>query len=169
MATRGGNYGRYDRDFYSGEGRRFAGGDYDTGGRPYRGDEFPGGAVRRVGDEQRHAEARDDYRGRGPRSFQRSDERIREDVCECLTDDPQIDASDLEVAVKACEVTLSGTVSSRRDKRHAERIAESVSGVKDVHNTLRISAPDESRADVSEKGEPSSPMSDMTATQTAKH
>jgi hypothetical protein len=35
-------------------------------------------------------------------------------------------------------VTLSGTVNSRFEKRHAEDIAESVSGVTHVQNNLRI-------------------------------
>ena len=37
------------------------------------------------------------------------------------------------------EVTLLGFVSSRADKRLAENIVESVSGVGDVHNQLRVS------------------------------
>jgi osmotically-inducible protein OsmY len=80
------------------------------------------------------------HRGRGPRGYRRSDERIREDICDMLTDDPYIDASNMEVTVKECEVTLSGNVSSREDKRRAEDIAERISGVKDVHNSLRVSA-----------------------------
>lgn len=80
------------------------------------------------------------HRGRGPRGYRRSDERIREDICDMLTDDPYIDASNMEVTVKDCEVTLSGNVSSREDKRRAEDIAERISGVKDVHNSLRVSA-----------------------------
>lgn len=103
------------------------------------------------------------HRGRGPRSYRRSNERIREDVCESLTDDPHIDASNMEVSVTDCEVTLSGTVTSREDKRYAEYIAETTSGVNDVHNRLRIVS------DLANKGETSSPMSDMTATQTAQH
>lgn len=79
-----------------------------------------------------------DYRGRGPRGYRRSDERIREDVCELLTDDPYLDASNMEVQVKDCEVTLSGSVSSREDKRRAEGLSERVSGVSDVHNHLRV-------------------------------
>jgi hypothetical protein len=35
-------------------------------------------------------------------------------------------------------VTLSGTVNSREEKRMAEDIAQSVSGVSDVQNNLRI-------------------------------
>jgi hypothetical protein len=78
------------------------------------------------------------HRGRGPKGYQRSDERIRDDVSDRLTDDPHIDASDIEVAVQNREVTLSGTVSSRFEKRHAEDIAESVSGVAHVQNNLRV-------------------------------
>ncbi len=78
------------------------------------------------------------HRGRGPRGYRRSDERIREDVCEMLSDDPYLDASNMEVTVKECEVTLSGAVNSREDKRRAEHLAERISGVKDVHNSLRV-------------------------------
>jgi osmotically-inducible protein OsmY len=79
------------------------------------------------------------HRGKGPRGYRRSDERIREDVCDCLTDDPLIDASNIEVIVKECEVTLSGSVTSREDKRRTEDLIESISGVKDVNNNLRVS------------------------------
>lgn len=78
------------------------------------------------------------HRGRGPRGYRRSDTRIHEDVCEALTEDPRLDASSLEVSVSECEVTLTGTVSSRDDKRLAEDLAEAVSGVRDVHNQLRV-------------------------------
>jgi osmotically-inducible protein OsmY len=78
------------------------------------------------------------YRGRGPRGYTRSDDRIREDVNDRLTDDPNLDASEIEVSVNACEVVLSGTVDSRFDKRRAEDIADSVSGVKHVQNNLRV-------------------------------
>lgn len=76
--------------------------------------------------------------GRGPKGYRRSDDRIREDVCDRLTDDPQIDASDIEVAVTNAEVTLTGLARERDDKRRAEDIAESISGVREVHNSLRI-------------------------------
>jgi osmotically-inducible protein OsmY len=78
------------------------------------------------------------FSGRGPRGYQRTDDRIREDVCERLTEDPWIDASDIEVTVRAAEVTLSGTVRERGDKRHAEDVAERVSGVREVRNNLRV-------------------------------
>lgn len=78
------------------------------------------------------------FAGRGPRGYQRTDDRMREDVCERLTADPWIDASDVEVTVRAGEVTLSGTVRDRNEKRHAEDLAERTSGVREVHNNLRV-------------------------------
>jgi osmotically-inducible protein OsmY len=78
------------------------------------------------------------HRGRGPKGYRRSDERIREDVSDRLADDSWLDASDVEVNVSSCEVTLSGFVSSRDDKRRAERLAEEVSGVDNVQNNLRV-------------------------------
>lgn len=81
------------------------------------------------------------FRGRGPKSYQRSDARILEDVNDRLTDDPHLDASEIEVRVENREVTLAGSVPSRFEKRHAEDIAESVSGVTHVQNNLRIAAP----------------------------
>jgi osmotically-inducible protein OsmY len=78
------------------------------------------------------------FTGRGPRGYQRSDERVREEICERLTQDPWIDASDVEVSVRGGEVTLTGNVRDRGDKRHAEDLTERVSGVRDVHNNLRV-------------------------------
>jgi hypothetical protein len=79
-----------------------------------------------------------DHRGRGPKGYLRPDERIREDVCDCLTDDPYVDAGEIEVSVGNGEVTLSGTIESRAMRRRAEELAESLSGVKHVQNNLRI-------------------------------
>ena len=81
---------------------------------------------------------RGEHQGRGPRGYQRSDDRIREDISERLTDDAMIDASEIEVAVQNREVTLTGTVRDRNEKRRAEDIAESVTGVSHVQNNLRI-------------------------------
>jgi osmotically-inducible protein OsmY len=78
------------------------------------------------------------YAGRGPRSYQRSDARIHEDVCEYLMRHGDLDAGDIEVTVNNGEVTLAGTVESRRAKHLAEDLAESVSGVKNVNSRLRV-------------------------------
>jgi len=75
--------------------------------------------------------------GKGPKGYTRSDERIREDVCDRLSDDDEVDARDITVTVKGAEVILEGTVNDRRSKHRAEDVAESVSGVKEVTNHLR--------------------------------
>jgi osmotically-inducible protein OsmY len=82
---------------------------------------------------------REQHRGRGPKGYRRSDERIREDVNDRLSDDYYLDASDIEVAVSETVVTLTGTVLTRADKRRAEDIADDVSGVTNVENRLRVS------------------------------
>lgn len=51
------------------------------------------------------------FAGRGPKGYQRSDERIREDISDRLTEAPDVDASDITVAVSSREVILTGTVS----------------------------------------------------------
>ena len=78
--------------------------------------------------------------GRGPRNYQRSDERIREDVCERLSMHGQLDASEVDIQVQNGEVTLQGSVNDRWAKRTAEDLAEGVWGVKEVHNQLRVPA-----------------------------
>jgi len=122
-------FGRGSRDY--GEDRGFL----DRAGdemRSWFGDED---AERRREQDMRQA---GQHRGRGPKGYQRSDDRILEDVNDRLTEDPHIDASEIEVSVANREVTLSGTVNSRFEKRHAEDIADSVSGVTHVQNNLRV-------------------------------
>jgi len=79
-----------------------------------------------------------DYAGHGPEGYRRSDQRIYEDVCDRLTEHSAIDARGIRVHADNGEVTLEGTVANRQAKRLAETIAESASGVRDVHNRLRI-------------------------------
>jgi osmotically-inducible protein OsmY len=94
-----------------------------------------GAERRRLRDE---SQRRANHRGRGPRNYRRSDERISEDINDRLTDHPYLDASDIEVIVDGGEVTLNGSVESRQAKRLAEDIAESVAGVTNVENRLRV-------------------------------
>jgi hypothetical protein len=78
------------------------------------------------------------FTGRGPRGYQRSDERIKEDINDRLTMHGQIDAIEVDVQVVNREVTLTGSVSNRAAKRMVEDVAESVQGVSEVHNQLRV-------------------------------
>lgn len=89
-------------------------------------------------DAQHRREADGAHRGRGPKGYRRSDDRIREDISDRLTDDSWLDANGIEVAVSDSDVTLTGTVRSREDKKRAEALAESVSGVDNVQNNLRV-------------------------------
>lgn len=72
----------------------------------------------------------------GPRS--RSAEVVVNDVCDRLSEDDRLDASDVLVSSSDGEVILEGTVVDRRAKLRAENIARSVSGVREVHNQLEV-------------------------------
>lgn len=80
---------------------------------------------------------RGQFRGTQPRGYERSDERLRELVCEHLTD-ADVDASDIEVKVNQGTVTLEGSVSARWMKHAAEDIVDDLGGVKDIQNQLRV-------------------------------
>jgi osmotically-inducible protein OsmY len=139
---RGFGYGSDERSTYGGSGH--GGGDRGRSGYGNRGSER--GFFERASDEvsswfgDRDAERRreQDYRGRGPKGYKRSDSRVQEDVNDRLAEDPYVDASEIEVSVSGGEVTLSGTVDSRQARRRAEDITEQVSGVSYVQNNLRV-------------------------------
>lgn len=76
-------------------------------------------------------------RGKGPKGYNRSDERIREDICERLMD-AWMNAEDVEVRVKDGLVTLVGSVRTRDEKHAMENLAADVLGVKDVTNSLLV-------------------------------
>ncbi|KYG70473.1 hypothetical protein AZI85_00555 [Bdellovibrio bacteriovorus] len=78
------------------------------------------------------------YTGRGPKNYKRSDERIREEVCEMLTRDQYVDAYNIDVDVVDGEVILRGTVPDRHMKYLAEDSVEKVFGVKDISNRLHV-------------------------------
>jgi osmotically-inducible protein OsmY len=103
-----------------------------------------------LGDEdaarRRRMDARNQgqHTGKGPKNYKRSDSRIEEDINDRLTYESYIDASDVTVSVENGEVTLTGTVLNRYAKRQVEDIAESVRGVTNVENRLRIKREDQS-------------------------
>ena len=105
------------------------------------------GGTRRGTSDDRAADAVDDYadetrggphRGRGPKGYHRSDERVAERVAEALHDDGLVDAREIEVDVADGDVTLSGRVRSRRQKHRAENLAARAAGRADVDNRLRV-------------------------------
>jgi osmotically-inducible protein OsmY len=149
--------GRGSERWRGGEGSRsgvsstYGGADYDrwSGGYadPYGGyGRYGTASSTRSYQERQSSETtrRGQFFGRGPKGYHRSDARINEDVCDRLTDAPDIDASNVEVRVANGEVTLSGTVFDRNEKHRAEDLIENVSGVREVHNNLRVSRGNES-------------------------
>lgn len=167
--NQGRGYGRggfeEDRGGYQGHRGQGSGGDYRSQGRSgysgYGGDDEVYGYSQRGNnrssayggstgggagyDRDRYDESmgggqqEQSHRGKGPKNYTRSDDRIKEDVCDHLSDEGSLDASEIEVEVSEREVTLSGTVDSRQAKRRAEDCAEDVSGVRHVQNNLRVS------------------------------
>lgn len=95
---------------------------------------------RRNSDDDKWSESRRKglFTGRGPRGYRRSDESIREDVGEYLARHGRIDAGQILVSVDDGEVTLSGVVGAREEKRLAENVARACPGVKEVQNELRV-------------------------------
>jgi osmotically-inducible protein OsmY len=96
-------------------------------------------------ERRRERDSQMNFRGKGPRNYSRSDDRIKEDINDRLSDDPWVDASDIEITVSNAEVTITGTVKERSEKRRAEDLAEAVSGVKHVENRLRVGKQQESK------------------------
>ncbi|MEA9355648.1 BON domain-containing protein [Bacteriovorax sp. PP10] len=108
------------------------------------------------------------FHGKGPKGYKRSDDRIKEDVCETLARDPRIDASEIEVKVDNAMVTLSGTVDSREVKRAAEMIIENLSGVDDVKNDLKVKRSEEAGYDMQASSGTSRLNSGASSSQTSK-
>ncbi len=130
-----GGYGqRSGRGYGSQYGQ--GGGQYGQGGGQYgQGGGQYGQGSGQYG-EMRHGQ----HAGKGPKGYRMSDERLREDVCQALTDNDQVDAAEIHVNISDCVVTLTGEVSDRTQKREAEACVEHVKGVRDVQNMLRVSS-----------------------------
>lgn len=124
----GGSESRFERDADRDRGSDYFG--YGYGGYGHGGQEY---GARSAGL----------HRGKGPKGYQRSDERLQEMICERLSEDPDIDASEISVSVQGGRVTIEGTVDSRRTKNLAEDVAEQL-GVNDVQNNLRVQRQDAS-------------------------
>ena len=112
-----------DRGFFDKAGDTISGwfddddDDYRRGNRNYRGES---------------------HRGRGPKNYTRSNERLLEDASERLMRDHHVDARNIQVTADDGEITLDGTVDSRRAKRRAEDCVHDMTGVTHVQNNLRI-------------------------------
>jgi hypothetical protein len=74
----------------------------------------------------------------GPKGYQRSDERLREDISERLMEARHIDSSDVTVTVSGAKVVLDGTVPERRMKHAIEDLVDACPGVQDIENGIRV-------------------------------
>lgn len=139
---RGSGYQRFDSGSYW---------DWDGDSRPrqessLQGSRWEYGANFAAGDRERYQRSTG-ASGRGPKGYSRPDQSIFEDVCQRLTADGDVDASEVEVHVENGEVTLSGSVDTRFQKRRAEDVAASIHGVKDVHNKIKATTSVAQRGD----------------------
>lgn len=75
---------------------------------------------------------------KGPKHYERSDERIREFICERLAQCPSLDVEEVSVEVSGACVTLEGTVPARRMKHLIEDLADSCWGVREVDNRIKV-------------------------------
>jgi len=76
-------------------------------------------------------------RGKAPKNYKRTDDRLMELVSDRLMDSG-CDCSEIEVNVKDGIVTLTGEVEDRREKHRFERLAADIGGVEDVENRLSV-------------------------------
>lgn len=130
----GANYGRRSENDFN----RDRGNDRDRNWWDRASDEVSSWFGDEDAERRRRQDRERDNRGRGPRGYQRSDERIKEDINDRLSDDSWVDATEVSVEVNRGEVVLSGTVDNRIEKRRAEDLAESISGVRNVENRIRV-------------------------------
>jgi hypothetical protein len=119
--------GRYRYEMYDGAPppRELHDGEQLVGGHGYSG-------------LSRQVEAELESKRGGPKNYTRSDERIREDLCEALMAQTHLDASEVTVDVREGNVTLEGIVPERRMKHTIEDIAAAIRGVFDVVNRIRV-------------------------------
>jgi len=91
-----------------------------------------------VGDLFGTSDEHEHERRAGPRGYQRSDDRIRDHLCERLTYARGVDVSDVSVDVSNGVVSLSGTVHDRTQKYYIEDIADGTYGVTEVNNDIHV-------------------------------
>lgn len=117
---------------------------HSTGaGSGARGQEGLGNPGENTWGEERYAAERQEEQGqrradRGPRTQRRSDETLAQEIRDILTNDPELDATEIEVQVEGGAVTISGVVYGTDARLLAEELVESLTGVREVHNQLRV-------------------------------
>jgi hypothetical protein len=81
---------------------------------------------------------------RGPKNYARSDERIRELICERVIQNLFIDVSDVSIEVQNGRVALDGTVPNRQMKHAIEDVVDRCWGVQDIENNIHVQSGQES-------------------------
>ncbi len=142
--TNYGNIGR-DRDYYNDDprsnprgtvmGRMNGPTEYDRSGMQSTTGNFYGSEERNYGVGRQSQQS---FRGKGPKGYERSDSRIKDDLNDAFADHSSLDPSDIEISVSSGTVVLKGMVDSKWAKRASEDLAESVSGVKNVENHIHV-------------------------------
>ena len=158
MTGYGGTQGGYGSSFY---GQRWGRGDWEPrerfGGESRWGDDqrWRGESQGFFGDRDRESSRGGRFGGygergrerpgffqrlfkRGPKGYQRSDERLREDISERLMYAMEIDSSEVTVNVSDGRVTLDGTVPDRYMKHSIEDLVDECPGVQDIDNRIRV-------------------------------
>ena len=74
----------------------------------------------------------------GPKGYQRTDQRMREDICDQLTRTGHIDSSEVTVEVDGARVQLDGSVPVRWMKHAIENLADVCPGVQDIENRISV-------------------------------
>lgn len=130
--------GGYQQGGYQPSGSQQGG--YRHGGYQQTGEQWGTGGSHYSGERRANG-------NRGPKGYTRSDERIREDLCDRLMQLHDIDPTDVEIKVQNGEISLTGTVRNRMEKYRVEDMADSIAGAKEVNNQLRVKRQSESDSD----------------------
>lgn len=75
----------------------------------------------------------------GVAPIKRTDPVIGDDVRTALVTDPVTESWEIDVIVNDAKVTLTGMVDTWAEKRFAERVAQTVKGVKEIENNISVS------------------------------
>lgn len=141
MGYPGSDYSRYDpyqedatggdrKGYHALEGAGRQGWDYDQN----RGYAYVHGNRRGAMEQSNQIR---DHRGKGPRNYQRTDERILEDIIDNVSS-KGLDVSDVEIRIDKGEVSLSGSMPGKLSRRVLEDVVEDVAGVRHVENGIRV-------------------------------
>jgi osmotically-inducible protein OsmY len=110
-----------------------------SGARGQEGYSYPGEHT--WGEAESKRERQEEQRGGNERRIaqrRRPDAVLAQELLEILTKDPELDATEIEVEVEGGAVSLTGTVDSTDARLLAEELVESVTGVREVHNHLKV-------------------------------